>query len=196
MPNSIFAVAIMATSATFVCVAADVELSELTKRAEAFCAELPDNERTDCVGQTLSKWQSPEHVAMMKDARRYADEILGACKNDNWDRFRSCSAGRLAKLPEATRSLAGALASLDNISRSAKMEEQRMTKARAYCNRVGITKETARIGMTTQTVLDCGWGEPDRVNRTVTATGVREQWVYDDGSYLYFDNGKLTAIQD
>lgn len=50
--------------------------------------------------------------------------------------------------------------------------------------------------MTEQQVLDCGWGEPESVNRTVTARRKSEQWVYGDGSYLYLDNGVLTAIQN
>lgn len=43
------------------------------------------------------------------------------------------------------------------------------------------------------------WGEPSRVNRSTTARGKSEQWVYRDGHvtrYLYFTNGKLTAIYD
>jgi hypothetical protein len=40
------------------------------------------------------------------------------------------------------------------------------------------------------------WGKPKSVNRTTTGYGVREQWVYGDGNYLYFENGKLTAIQN
>ena len=38
------------------------------------------------------------------------------------------------------------------------------------------------------------WGAPDEINRTTTAFGIREQWVYGD-QYLYLDNGVLTAIQ-
>jgi len=53
-----------------------------------------------------------------------------------------------------------------------------------------------RIGMTQQEVLDSSWGKPNKVNRTITANGTREQWVYDNGGYLYIDNGILTAIQN
>jgi hypothetical protein len=38
----------------------------------------------------------------------------------------------------------------------------------------------------------------DHVNTTETASGLREQWVYEflsGNSYLYFDNGKLVAKQ-
>ena len=51
------------------------------------------------------------------------------------------------------------------------------------------------IGMSEQEVLDSSWGRPQRINRTSTAAGSREQWVYGIGNYLYFDNGKLTAVQ-
>ena len=55
----------------------------------------------------------------------------------------------------------------------------------------------ARIGMTALTVrTKTQWGEPESVNRTTTQSGTREQWVYGDGQYLYFTNGRLTAIQN
>lgn len=54
----------------------------------------------------------------------------------------------------------------------------------------------ARIGMTQAQVLASSWGSPDDINRTITAYGTREQWVYRYGSCLYFDDGVLTAIQN
>lgn len=48
-------------------------------------------------------------------------------------------------------------------------------------------------------------GSPDKINRTVTQGGVHEQWVYrpeiEEGSpvltrFLYFEGGRLTALQD
>jgi hypothetical protein len=38
------------------------------------------------------------------------------------------------------------------------------------------------------------FGEPKKVNRSVFASGVKEQWVY-GYAYLYFENGVLVAIQ-
>ncbi|WP_230309159.1 hypothetical protein [Planomicrobium sp. YIM 101495] len=54
----------------------------------------------------------------------------------------------------------------------------------------------ARIGMTTDQVLESTLGKPNKINRTVTQSTVSEQWVYDNGIYLYFDNGILTSFQD
>ncbi len=51
------------------------------------------------------------------------------------------------------------------------------------------------IGMSKQDVLDSSWGRPKDINRTTTARGTREQWVY-DGGYLYFEDGVLTSIQN
>lgn len=49
--------------------------------------------------------------------------------------------------------------------------------------------------MTWSDVVEKGWGYPARVNTTITAKGRREQWVYESGNYLYFENGILTIIQ-
>jgi len=51
------------------------------------------------------------------------------------------------------------------------------------------------IGEPQERTLKCGWGEPERVNRTTGQYGVHEQWVYGDGNYLYFKDGILTSMQ-
>lgn len=57
-------------------------------------------------------------------------------------------------------------------------------------------KPDAKIGMTTNQVLNnTNWGTPIRIRTTTNAKGISEQWVYDDYQYLYFDNDKLTTIQ-
>ena len=53
-----------------------------------------------------------------------------------------------------------------------------------------------RIGMTRWAAMKSDWGMPKKINRTTTARGDHEQWVYGSGMYLYFDNNRLTAIQD
>jgi hypothetical protein len=44
-------------------------------------------------------------------------------------------------------------------------------------------------------MVEESWGEPNNINKTSGSFGVHEQWVYKD-QYLYFENGKLTTIQD
>lgn len=49
-------------------------------------------------------------------------------------------------------------------------------------------------GMTPAMVLE-SWGRPDHVNRTITAFGRSEQWVYGSERYVYFENDVVTSIQ-
>jgi hypothetical protein len=57
-------------------------------------------------------------------------------------------------------------------------------------------REGVILGMSQEDVLASSWGRPEKVNRTTTSRGTREQWVYGSGNYLYFENGILTAIQN
>lgn len=63
-----------------------------------------------------------------------------------------------------------------------------------------ITKELNKpkepaIGMTKEQILNSTWGSPNKKNVTENAYGTHEQWVYDKGRYIYFDNGIVTSIQ-
>ena len=61
-------------------------------------------------------------------------------------------------------------------------------------------KGPARIGMTTSEAIHTDWCFPDKIDTTEIAGHVHEQWIYQNShdstrGYLYFDNGRLTAIQ-
>lgn len=63
------------------------------------------------------------------------------------------------------------------------------------------TPQEPQIGMTTDEVLNSTWGKPDQINKTTTADGVSEQWVYDDANgipnkFVYLDDGIVTSIQE
>lgn len=62
----------------------------------------------------------------------------------------------------------------------------------------GFSNENIRIGMTVDEWLAVE-NRPDRINRTVTEHGVREQWVYRvgqyDTQYVYFENGRIVSYQ-
>ena len=58
-----------------------------------------------------------------------------------------------------------------------------------------IINGTIWIGMSDEMATE-SIGNPRKVNRTVTQYVVKEQWVYNSGVYLYFENGILTAWQD
>ncbi len=58
-----------------------------------------------------------------------------------------------------------------------------------------ISKGSISIGMTSDMVREA-WGRPNDVNRTTYSFGVHEQWVYGSGNYVYFEDGKVTTIQN
>lgn len=64
------------------------------------------------------------------------------------------------------------------------------------CKKAKLERGSVKLGMTQAQVRQCGWGEPSDVNRTTDKYGVHEQWVYGSGNYLYFQNGRLTTIQN
>jgi hypothetical protein len=69
-------------------------------------------------------------------------------------------------------------------------------RARGWPHRMAelvIAREVSP-GMTAAMVLE-SWGRPEHVNRTITAITRSEQWVYDLGRYVYFDNDIVTSIQ-
>lgn len=52
------------------------------------------------------------------------------------------------------------------------------------------------LGMTKEDVVLSSWGRPLRTNKTHTSYGTREQWIYKNNNYLYFDNNELIIIQN
>lgn len=76
------------------------------------------------------------------------------------------------------------------VFQAARAEDERAQKAElAQRKKAGVS-----VGMTTERVLQSNWGKPQRVNRTDSAGGSSEQWVYGGGNYLYFRNGVLQSI--
>lgn len=57
-----------------------------------------------------------------------------------------------------------------------------------------IKRGGVKLGMSDRQVL-LSLGKPNRVNQTVDATGVHEQWVYGGGNYVYFEGKKVTRFQ-
>lgn len=75
-------------------------------------------------------------------------------------------------------------------------QSEQYKKELLHARAVQAKKPRPRIGMSEKQVLrGTNWGKPDYINTTETAHGIFEQWVYEDGQYLYFSNGRLTSIQ-
>ena len=82
--------------------------------------------------------------------------------------------------------------------RMAKEEKIKHEKAiiEKYGSKIGtyINNNQVVIGMTAK-MCEESWGRPINVYTTYLQNQIYEQWVYDMGTYLYFKNGILTAIQ-
>lgn len=81
--------------------------------------------------------------------------------------------------------------------------ERRVARIRSYQWPPSVTTDVLagkiRLAMTAEMVREA-WGRPTRINRTITAAGVREQWVYErlggGSGYVYVENGIVTGIQN
>jgi hypothetical protein len=73
-----------------------------------------------------------------------------------------------------------------------KVEEQKRLQEIAKKKK----SEGVSIGMTAADVEASSWGKPQRINTTTNKWGERQQWVYGNGNYLYFEKGVLTSIQN
>lgn len=73
----------------------------------------------------------------------------------------------------------------------AKQKKKAAAAAAAWKARGGVS-----IGMTAEQVRQSNWGRPTSINRTSGAYGVHEQWVYGGRNYIYFENGRVSSIQN
>lgn len=107
-----------------------------------------------------------------------------------------------AKLPPRTRA-AAAQKLVDHYPAAGAKYEKKIPEWIAAADRQERAAEAKRrrsegvhIGMTKDDVLASSWGRPQSINTTTTQFGTREQWVYGGRNFLYFTDGKLTAIQN
>lgn len=72
--------------------------------------------------------------------------------------------------------------------------KQRMIRTYGKTNGTLIIQHKVKIGFSKK-MCEESWGIPNSINKSTGSWGVHEQWVY-SGGYLYFENGKLTAIDN
>jgi hypothetical protein len=118
--------------------------------------------------------QRKSYLRELKDAKSSSDSISAAARwlSDNYPKE---AAGYKSDLPRL-------------LARSA---AYKLKAARIAKKSTGVS-----IGMDRDEVIASSWGRPQSTNRTTTASGSHEQWVYRGYNFLYFENGKLTAIQN
>lgn len=85
------------------------------------------------------------------------------------------------------------------LEKKAKLKEQQFRKdcITKWGQKMGtyVADRKVVIGMNKEMCI-AAWGEPIDINKTIARGISTEQWVYGLGTYLYFDKGLLTAIQN
>jgi len=87
------------------------------------------------------------------------------------------------------------LAKMNKLIQARRDEKANEVKAKHKENKLKVPE----IGMDSDTVYECSWGIPEHINRTKTALGTSEQWVYQRHGRMqcvYLENNVVTAIQD
>jgi Protein of unknown function (DUF2845) len=64
---------------------------------------------------------------------------------------------------------------------------------------LAVAKKQVFIGMSEEEVVR-SWGKPNKINRSVNARNIHEQWIYERGEignsqYLYIEDGVVRSIQ-
>ena len=93
-------------------------------------------------------------------------------------------------------------ANIEAIKKASEARVKQIKKIQADCDARNVTK--LEIGMSAEDALCVpGWRFPEKFNNTRTETLFRQQVIYggfgkydDPPKYLYFENGKLTGIQE
>lgn len=84
-------------------------------------------------------------------------------------------------------------------SASVRLQQEVAVYKRRDAVEEAISQQRVIPGMTSEEALK-SWGRPTKINRTVTAGGSREQWVYrneeiGNDRYVYVENGTVRTIQ-
>lgn len=155
-------------------------------------------ERETQIVQKKQKEVADRFAAMTpQDHLAQAEKLIGAGNGD-------AASKELRAVPDGTPGLSevknklSALVAKQRAERAAAKEAKLKQDAKDLKElRAKLKKQGVRIGMTQAEVLLSSWGKPESVNRTTGSYGVHEQWVYSGHhSYLYFEDGILTSIQN
>lgn len=174
----------------------------------AACGEDPDQART----KTAIHFAKQEAAARAQAFKTDHDAIIASIRSSmatkKWDdasleasKWRTVGGDEIKALDMTIdaekEKIARALQVEKNkIALAERLKAEKEQAAADKADRAFRKKQGVRIGMTQQQVAESSWGRPQQINSTTYTFGVHEQWVYPGNQYLYFENGKLTTIQN
>ena len=149
-------------------------------------------------GNSIKTEAIPSNLSLLQEETAYYDSIRviqeAAEKRALEERIRREKI-RLAK-EEAARQKA-INDSIQRVNDSIQLVEHNKFIIKKYGKYYGklIIEGKVVLGMT-KAMCEEAWGKPKDINVSIGSWGRHEQWVYDGYNYLYFENGKLTSIQN
>lgn len=180
----------------------------------------PDTLAVRLVGAKCGRNPHGMIVAMLLDAGDfhlfYSPCTAPTCLADPYPDLRVIEDGKLVELlydnviertgsERANLAVRNSLAEAERAARgevaraAAEVQRQRAerVRSRGWSDQIveAVLARQILIGMNADMVREA-WGAPQNVNRTTTAYGVSEQWVYSLRTYVYLHNGIVTTIQN
>lgn len=165
------------------------DLPNLTAQYEALWKQKRYNEAANVLGECATRTGEPALKAAIAAAE--IEELTE--RSDDKQLSAGARFGSLNKLQQLAPDRFQQRAKLHAALQLQMAAEEKRVKAMeaAERRRQGVT-----VGMTKEEVLGSSWGRPQKVNTTTNAYGTREQWVYGNGNYLYFEGDRLVTIQN
>jgi len=136
--------------------------------------DIPKDTRIKCIDMAIKSGGDNEIIAIMENSK-YGKSYTRFCEIENPD-----YGNKIQTLEAYNKDIA---------------RNKYIIKKYGAQNAKLIFEGKVKIGFTKQMCIK-SWGEPEEINKTSGSYGVHEQWVYGTGSYLYFENGILTTIQN
>lgn len=166
----------------------EIEIKELTERQRELTSEIviliKQGKHQEVLEKIPHNTKNPELVVL----EHYNDALLDIKEDSLIDNFihelRQIPDNYNGPLSEEIQKLKA-----DNIV-AINEDIELEAEANAY-----VAKSEPSIGMTESEILDSKWGSPNDINKTTTANGEREQWVYYGNKYIYFEDGIVVTIQ-
>lgn len=107
------------------------------------------------------------------------------------DQARRRDSLRVAEQEEQTREAAAAELAAERASRDRERGYARLGWSSRAIN--AVMNGQIYVGMTAA-MVEAAWGQPEHRTRSVSGTGVFEQWAYSLGHYVYLNDGKVSSF--
>ena len=177
------------------------ESMEWKRHVRESCINFPVPLQDACQKKELAELSVPLTAEELQLARAAATELYAICEKKNLNDLISCVESRQQRAGVPFRIRKDVAPLVKGLFWAAKQEvasarEKETQSAILKCKRLGFDFGAVKIGMSDRHARECGWGDPLSINRTITSTGTHEQWVFGVKGFLYFQGGKLVAIQD